>query len=86
MRNYVNLDQWRGPRDASPLDPADMAFQAKPAKSCRGCLFSGQYADVCQLAGRVAQMRQMPDCEDGFIFVAVASDERQLPLIAEVRA
>lgn len=79
MRN-VNLERWRGPRDATILDPAATEFRAQKRSgcSCRGCLFERQWADICSLAQLQAKQRGLPDCDDGFIYLVVVKDERQL--------
>lgn len=47
---------------------------------CRGCLFEHERFKVCQAAGDEAKARRLPDCDDGFIYVAVAVDPRQTDL------
>ena len=79
MRN-VNLERWRGPRDKDILDPAAIEFRAQKRSgcSCRGCLFERQWADICSLAQLQAKQRSLPKCDDGFIYLIVVRDERQL--------
>lgn len=63
-----------------PLDPSRILFTTKSAKSCRGCLFSGQRASVCHQAAAVALRADLPDCDRGFVYVPIPIDERQLTL------
>lgn len=72
-----------GPRDPLPLDPAAMHFKAQRAKSCRTCLFHGQWVNVCNRACEVAATRGAPHCEDGYVYVAVEVDGRQMDLISK---
>lgn len=66
---------------AEPLDPASMRFTVKVATSCRGCLFSGQRSSVCHQASAVAVRADLPDCDAGFVYVALAVDPRQLTIV-----
>lgn len=50
---------------------------------CRGCLFEHERFKVCQAAGAEAAKRKLPDCDDGFIYVAVAVDPRQIDMFKE---
>lgn len=63
-----------------PINPADMRFTVKVAKSCRSCLFDGQRTSVCHQAATVARRADLPDCDDGFVYVPIPIDERQLTL------
>lgn len=63
-----------------PLDPASMRFTVRVAKSCRGCLFAGQRASVCHQAAAVAIRALLPDCDDGFAYVPIPIDPRQLTI------
>jgi hypothetical protein len=72
-----------GPRDPMPLDPAEIQFKAQRAKSCRICLFHGQWVSVCNHACKEAIKRGMPECGDNYVYVAVEADERQLNLLSE---
>jgi len=63
-----------------PINPADMRFTVKVAKSCRSCLFDGQRASVCHQAAAVAMRADLPDCDSGFIYVPIPIDERQLTI------
>lgn len=65
---------------AEPLEPSQMRFTTKPAKSCTGCLFDGQRSPVCRQATFVALRAGQPDCDDGHIYVAVPVDPRQLTI------
>lgn len=79
--NLQSLDEWLGPRDSVALDPASMEFAERPAKSCRGCVFDGQWYKVCDAANAHAKQRGLPECEAGVIYVAVEKDARQLDLL-----
>lgn len=60
-----------GPRDPQPLNPNALQFVTKPARSCRGCLFNGQWWRVCREAGIVAALAGLPECEEGkVIYIA----------------
>ena len=82
VTQYVNLEKWRGRRDAVELDPAAMQFTTRPApKHCRGCLFDRQSSKVCERATEVAWRAGLGHCErDGVIYVAVVVDPRQLDI------
>jgi hypothetical protein len=82
---YVALSDWLGHRDSNPLDPGALQFRARPAKTCRGCLFAAQRANICTLACQVAQMSGAPHCEEGFIYVAVKRDPRQMGLLTDTK-
>jgi len=41
-------------------------------------LVEKQWADICSLAQLQAKQRNLPDCDDGFIYLIVVRDERQL--------
>ena len=67
-------------------DPARILFSAQPKRAnpfdedddaCRGCVFEKERSQVCHAAGKEAKQRRLPDCEDGFIYVAVKVDPRQ---------
>lgn len=75
-----------GPRDPVSLDPGSMSFKAQRAKSCRTCLFHGQWVNVCNRACEVAATRGAPSCEDGWVYVAVEVDTRQMNLISGATA
>lgn len=66
---------------ADPLDPAQMRFTARPAKSCRGCVFDGQRASVCRQASSLAVLAELPDCDQGVIYVALEIDPRQIEIV-----
>lgn len=75
----IDLERWRGRRDAEELDPAVIEFRAQHSpKSCAGCLFAGQWARVCNRAAELARLRGVPDCDSGVIYVAVERDPRQM--------
>lgn len=65
---------------ADPLDPSQMRFTTKPAKSCHGCLFASQRSSVCRQASFVATRANLADCDEGVIYVALPSDPRQLTI------
>lgn len=66
---------------AEPLDPHQMRFTVKPAKSCRGCLFDGQRASVCLVASSLAAKAGLPDCDEGYVYVSVQTDPRQVEIV-----
>lgn len=76
----TDIASWLGHRDAEELEPSAMTYAAKPCKSCNGCMFSGQAPKVCRKATAAALRAGLPDCDDGFIYVAVPVDARQLSL------
>lgn len=70
-----------GKRDPQALKPQQMQFTTRPASSCRGCLFEGQWWRVCREAGIVAELAGMPECEaGGVIYVTKETDPRQLEI------
>lgn len=70
-----------GKRDPKPLDPASIQFTTRPANSCRGCIFDGQWWSVCREAGEVAQHAGLAECESGkVIYVVREVDPRQLAI------
>lgn len=70
-----------GKRDPEALQPQKMQFTTRPASSCRGCLFEGQWWRACREAGIVAVLAGMPDCEEGaVIYVDREIDPRQLAI------
>ena len=74
LADYIGTDE--------PLDPAQMRFKAIAAPAgrpdCSGCVFRGQRYKVCEEAARLALRADLPDCDDGYIYVPVAVDPRQL--------
>jgi hypothetical protein len=48
--------------------------------ACKGCLFERERHSVCKLAGEEAKKRRLPDCDDGWIYIAVKTDPRQLDI------
>lgn len=80
MSNLIAVSDWLG-HHGEPLHPEAMQYDAKPAKSCRGCLFEGQRVAVCVRAVHAATRVGLPDCElDGCIYVERESDPRQLTI------
>lgn len=80
----IDLEKWRGKRDEEELDPTKIEFYASQSpKSCAGCVFAGQYAKVCQKAAEEAKRRFLPDCDDGWKYLAIRRDPRQLALVTE---
>lgn len=80
----VDLEAWRGRRDAQALDPQAMVFRAQAASGkdgCRGCAFEGQWTTVCKAAAARAVQNGLPDCDDGFVYTL--GDARQMDLIEE---
>lgn len=63
-----------------PVEPAAMRFTAKPGKSCSCCLFKGQRARICAKATSIALRSDLPDCDDGFVYVPILTDPRQLTI------
>ncbi len=67
-----------------PLDPATMRYKASAAipdrPDCSGCVFRGQRSKVCKEATRLALRADLPDCDDGFVYVAIPVDPRQLTI------
>lgn len=71
-----------GRRDPKPIDPASIQFTTRPARSCRGCIFDGQWWRVCQQASEIAELAGLVDCEKGkIIYVAKARDPRQIDIM-----
>lgn len=69
--NY--LDEWRGHRDSAPVAPESMTYSAQLAtRGCKGCVFDGQWSEVCKRAGAHAVANGQPDCDDkpGYIYIA----------------
>lgn len=84
MRN-VNIEKWRGRRDAVALEPEKMAYTEQRAKGkCKGCLFERQWADICNRASDTAVRAGLTNCDHGVIYVAIAVDPRQLVIEAHV--
>ena len=50
---------------------------------CRGCLFERERHKVCVMAGEQARARRLPDCDDGWIYIPVKQDPRQIDLFNE---
>jgi hypothetical protein len=76
----VNLEKWRGKRDAEAIDPAQVEFAALKRASCTGCAFEFQWSTTCEKAHQEAVKRSLPPCSDGFIFVQSIKDKRQKSL------
>lgn len=78
--NMIALSDFVGSDE--PLDPASMRFKAVAALAgrpdCAGCTFRGQRSKVCKEATRLALRADLPDCDDGYIYVPIAVDPRQL--------
>jgi hypothetical protein len=70
-----SIEEWRGPRDPVVLDPAAMDLEVKPARrandGCSGCSFARQMADVCGKAAARASELGLPDCDAGYIYIAI---------------
>ncbi len=68
-----------------PIDPASMRFKAVAALAgrpdCSGCAFRGQRSKVCKEATRLALRADLPDCDEGFIYVPIVVDPRQLTIV-----
>ena len=61
---------------------ADLRFKAAPVSGtgCAGCMFNHNESSVCHTAGRAAKLAGIPDCEDGFRYVPVEVDARQMAI------
>jgi hypothetical protein len=79
----VDIEKWRGRRDTEALDPQAIQFRAEPRKGCAGCLFDHQWSGVCRQAGEVAARAGIPDCAQGFIYVAAEVDPRQVDFLRD---
>lgn len=75
LSDLVGLDE--------PVSPARMQFTSRPTASdtCAGCIFRNQRSEVCKEATRVALLADLPDCDDGHVYVAVVTDPRQMSII-----
>lgn len=72
-----------GARPVEPLAPENMRYKATAAReqgNCTGCVFSRQDAAVCHRAVAAALRAGLPDCDEGFIYVLVPVDERQMTI------
>lgn len=74
------------------MDPARIQFAAsrRPVDlldedddPCKGCLFERERSTVCHKAGAEAKRRGQPDCEDGWVYIAVKVDPRQVDMFGE---
>ncbi|MGK5049501.1 hypothetical protein ACQ4WP_26935 [Janthinobacterium sp. GB4P2] len=63
------------------IDPNALTFTARPGKKCTRCLFADQSNAVCDVALARAEVRGLPHCEAGFIYIAVADGAGQIELI-----
>lgn len=87
MTTDITSPKWRGER-AAAIDPASVRFTAIPAptKSCAGCLFNSQRGEVCDIAIKIADAANMPDCTDGtgpeYIYVTDPSPQMWLVEVA----
>lgn len=79
--NLIALSDFVGSDE--PLDPASMRFTSRPTSvnSCQGCVFRGQRSKVCKEATRLALRAGMPDCDDGYVYVPIVVDPRQLVIV-----
>jgi hypothetical protein len=80
MNGLISIQKWLGHK-GDPMSPESIQFTTRPAMSCRGCMFDGQPASVCDRACTVAQRAEMDHCEAGFIYVAKEVDPRQANLL-----
>jgi hypothetical protein len=80
MNGLVSVQAWLG-RKGEPMNPETMQFTTRPATSCRGCLFDGQSASVCDRACKAAVRAEQEHCETGFIYVTKPVDPRQVDLL-----
>lgn len=80
-KKWLALADFIGERDEVVLDPKQIDFTSKAwANGCRTCLFSGQYAAVCNKANELAIKAGLRGCEAGFIYVRRVRDQRQLTI------
>lgn len=56
----------------------ELQFVARAAPKCNGCMFNGCAVSVCEEVTHVATRAGMPDCDDGYIYVAAPVDPRQI--------
>ncbi|MGI4717232.1 MAG: hypothetical protein ACRYGO_07405 [Janthinobacterium lividum] len=80
MTQLISVQKWLGLR-GEPISPESIQFTTRPAKSCRGCLFDGQHAAVCDRACQAAERAELEHCERGFIYVSKPVDPRQVSLL-----
>lgn len=78
MRGYTPLSDLVGLDD--PLDPSEMRYTTKAAKTCRTCIFYGQRSSVCKEASRLAVLSELADCESDVVYVPIPIDSRQLTI------
>jgi hypothetical protein len=84
MKHCVALSDWIGKRDDVALDPARLQFTTAPAgKTCRGCMFDQQGAEVCGQVLSLADRVGLANCDrERVIYVARTDiDPRQIDLI-----
>lgn len=94
----AELEKWKARGGAAPkvigihgpivigheaMRPHELAFKTKAGASCAGCAFASQNAEVCSAALEQAALRSMKSCEDGFIYLLVEKDSRQMDLTGE---
>lgn len=76
----VVISDWLG-HHGEPLHPEAMSYTTRPAKSCRGCVFDGQRAAVCERACVAAERAELDRCDKAnVIYVAREVDPRQLSI------
>lgn len=80
MNKLISVQEWLGLK-GDPLSPESMQFTTRPAASCRGCLFDGQAAAVCDRACGAAARAELAHCESGVIYVVKPVDPRQVDLL-----
>jgi len=51
--------------------------------ACDGCLFMKERSEVCHIAAQEAKLRGLSDCDEGFVFVEVKTDPRQIDIFKE---
>jgi len=51
--------------------------------ACEGCIFLKERSEVCRIAGEEAKLRKLNDCEDGYVYVEVKTDPRQIDIFKE---
>lgn len=63
------------------LEPGRMQYRAiATLQQCSGCAFRYQGVAVCIEAARLAVLASLPDCDSGYVYQVVETDERQLAL------
>lgn len=78
--NLIAVADWLG-HHGEPLHPEAMQYTTSPAKSCRGCVFDGQRASVCERACQAAERAGLERCDRAdVIYLPKPIDPRQIPI------